>query len=97
MLLIPCPFCGPRAEIEFRCGGEAHISRPRDPAALSDEAWADYLFMRKNPKGIHHERWWHVHGCRRWFNVTRHTVFDRILAVYPIGATPPISDAEAGQ
>lgn len=97
MLLIPCPFCGPRAEIEFRCGGEAHISRPHDPAALSDEAWADYLFMRKNPKGIHHERWWHVHGCRRWFNVTRHTVSDRILAAYPMGATPPPSDEEAGR
>ncbi|MEQ1611156.1 MAG: sarcosine oxidase subunit delta, partial [Hyphomicrobiaceae bacterium] len=27
MLLIECPHCGPRAEIEFRCGGEAHVAR----------------------------------------------------------------------
>ena len=31
MLLITCPYCGPRPEIEFRCGGEAHIARPADP------------------------------------------------------------------
>ena len=28
MLLIDCPHCGPRAEIEFRYGGEAHMVRP---------------------------------------------------------------------
>ncbi len=89
MLRIPCPFCGPRAEIEFRCGGEAHIRRPPDPEALSDAEWADYLFMRRNPKGIHFERWFHAHGCQRWFNLARHTVSDRILAVYPMGEGPP--------
>lgn len=88
MLLIPCPFCGPRAEIEFRCGGEAHIRRP-DPASADDAAWEAYLFVRKNPKGLHLERWWHVHGCRRWFHVARDTVGDRILAVYGIGEPPP--------
>ena len=31
MLLIPCPWCGPRDEIEFHYGGEAHIARPADP------------------------------------------------------------------
>ena len=56
MLLIPCPWCGPRDETEFRCGGEAHISRPADPDALSDDEWADYLFMRRNPKGTYRER-----------------------------------------
>ena len=38
MLLIPCPWCGPRDEIEFRYGGQAHVSYPADPEALSDEA-----------------------------------------------------------
>ena len=88
MLLIPCPHCGPRAEIEFRCGGEAHIARP-DPATATDEAWADYLYMRDNPKGLHLERWWHVHGCRRWFNVARGTTDEVIVAVYPMGAAAP--------
>ena len=89
MLLIPCPWCGERDETEFRCGGEAHIARPRQPAALSDDQWADYLFMRSNPKGIHFERWRHVRGCGRWFNVARDTVSDRILEVYPMGEPRP--------
>jgi len=89
MLLIPCPWCGPRDEREFACGGEAHIARPLAPAALSDEAWADYLFMRRNPKGVHYERWQHSHGCRRWFNLARSTVTHEIYAVYGIGEKPP--------
>ncbi|OYZ70584.1 MAG: sarcosine oxidase subunit delta, partial [Rhizobiales bacterium 24-66-13] len=52
MLLIPCPYCGARPEIEFHCGGEAHIARPADPSALSDAEWAEYLFIRKSPKGV---------------------------------------------
>lgn len=89
MLLIPCPFCGERDETEFRCGGEAHIARPRQPASLGDHEWADYLFMRANPKGLHFERWCHAQGCGRWFNVARDTVSDRILAVYKMGEQPP--------
>jgi len=29
MLLIPCPWCGPRNEMEFSYGHEGHIARPR--------------------------------------------------------------------
>jgi len=89
MFLIECPYCGPRDESEFTCGGEAHIVRPADPDALSDEEWARYLFLRTNPKGTHHERWLHAHGCRRWFNVRRDTVSHVIEAVYRIGEPPP--------
>ena len=89
MLLITCPWCGPRAEIEFSCGGEAHIARPVDPGSMSDEAWADYLFMRKNPRGVHREQWNHSGGCRRWFNVERDTVTYRITAIYKMGEPAP--------
>jgi heterotetrameric sarcosine oxidase delta subunit len=89
MLLISCPWCGARDETEFRCGGEAHIARPAQPASLSDGQWADYLFMRSNPKGLHFERWQHRHGCGRWFNLARDTVSDRILKVYPMGEPRP--------
>jgi heterotetrameric sarcosine oxidase delta subunit len=89
MLLIPCPYCGARDETEFSYGHEAHIARPENPDALSDAQFADYLFMRKNPKGVHFERWMHARGCRRWFNVARHTVSHRILAVYKMGEPPP--------
>ena len=89
MLLISCPYCGPRPENEFRYGGEAHIARPADPAKVDDAAWAGFLFYRTNPKGVHAERWLHVHGCGRWFNALRDTVSDRILATYAMGAPRP--------
>ena len=94
MLLIDCPFCGPRAETEFHCGGEAHILRPEP--AVSDATWENYLFCRQNIKGVHAERWVHNHGCARWFNVLRDTVSDRILAIYPMGEKmPDLGDRES--
>ncbi len=87
MLLITCPHCGPRAEIEFRYGGETHISRPGPHDQVGDQAWADYLFYRLNPKGEHRERWFHAAGCRRWFNLARDTVTHSISVVYPMGET----------
>ncbi len=80
MLLIDCPYCGERAETEFSYGGEAGISRPKHPDALSDAEWADYLFMRKNSRGVHQELWNHAAGCRRWFEAERDTVSYQILA-----------------
>ena len=74
MLLIPCPWCGPRAESEFSCGGEADIARPPHPEALSDREWGEYLFMRRNERGVHREQWHHSYGCRRWFVIERDTV-----------------------
>ena len=78
MLLIRCPWCGPRDETEFRYGGEAPVARPADPQALDDAAWAEYVFMRNNPKGWFRERWVHASGCRRWFNIERHTLTHEI-------------------
>ena len=89
MLSITCPWCGSRDEIEFAYGGEAHIALPPEPGSLSDADWAEFIFMRSNPKGRHRERWVHAHGCRRWFNVVRDTTNERILAVYPAGSPPP--------
>ena len=89
MLLITCPYCGQRDESEFACGGEAHIARPLQTDALTDQQWGDYLFMRTNPKGVHFERWNHARGCRRWFNAARHTVTHEIIATYKMGEPPP--------
>ena len=79
MLLIPCPWCGERDEIEFSYGGQAGVSYPPDPAALSDEEWAAWLFLRDNPKGRFAERWVHAQGCRRWFDLVRDTVTHEIV------------------
>jgi sarcosine oxidase subunit delta len=89
MLLISCPYCGPRPEVEFRCGGEAHIARPANPSAFDDADWANYLYVRTNTKGRHAERWLHAHGCGRWFNAVRDTVSDAFLVTYPMGQPRP--------
>jgi sarcosine oxidase, subunit delta len=73
MLLIPCPWCGERDEIEFSYGGQAGVSYPSEPAALTDHEWGEWLFVRDNPKGRFAERWVHTHGCRRWFDLGRDT------------------------
>ena len=84
VLLIQCPWCGERAESEYAYGGEAGIVRPKDPAALNDAEWADYLFMRKNPRGEHRELWNHSQGCRQWFIVERDTVSYAVEKSYPM-------------
>ncbi|MFG2283863.1 sarcosine oxidase subunit delta family protein [Streptomyces asoensis] len=95
MLLIPCPWCGPRDEAEFHYGGQAHVPYPEDPAALGDEEWARYLFFRDNPKGPFAERWSHAAGCRRWFNAVRDTSTNELLAVYRTGEPRPVATAPA--
>jgi len=89
MFIIDCPYCGPRDQVEFSYGGEAHRVRPTNSEQMSDAEWAEFLFMRTNRKGVFAERWNHAAGCRQWFNVLRNTATDEILAVYPMGAEPP--------
>lgn len=89
MLLIECPWCGARAESEFSYGGEGGIVRPSNTEAMTDEQWGDYLFMRQNPIGLHHEQWRHSSGCGRWFNALRDTTTYRFEAVWKIGDQPP--------
>ncbi len=89
MFMIECPWCGKRDLSEFSYGGEAHISRPLNSEEMSDEDWAEFVFMRTNPKGLFAERWNHASGCRRWFNMLRNTATDDILGVYRIGEKPP--------
>jgi sarcosine oxidase, subunit delta len=82
MLLIDCPYCGKRPEIEFAYAGQAHLTRPLQPADLDDQAWAEFLYTRSNTKGIHAERWRHSHGCGRFFNALRDTTTDHFLVTY---------------
>ena len=89
MLLIRCPWCGERPELEFRHAGEAHIARPADPAMVSDAEWAGFLYFRRNPRGWYRERWRHAHGCGRFFNALRHTQTDRFAATWRPDEPPP--------
>lgn len=95
MLLIECPWCGPRTEQEFRCAGQSHIERPTPSEAIPDNEWTRYLYYRNNPKGMEFERWLHRYGCGQWFNVARDTVTHEIKAVYRM--TDPKPDIARGR
>jgi sarcosine oxidase subunit delta len=89
MLLIACPYCGERPELEFAHGGQAHIARPAKPAETDSQAWANFLYMRDNSRGLYAERWRHSHGCGKFFNAVRDTTTDHFVAIYKSGEKPP--------
>jgi sarcosine oxidase, subunit delta len=92
MLTIKCPVCGVEGEeTDFHYGHEAHIARPAtsDPDTVSNSQQADYLFMRRNPKGLHFERWRCDRGCGKWFHAARDTMTMEIKAYYGITELPP--------
>jgi sarcosine oxidase subunit delta len=93
MLLIECPFCGARPELEFVYGGEAHVARPAAEAKVTAAQWADYLYARANTRGVHAERWRHTHGCGRFFNALRDTMTDQFVATYTVGEARPADAA----
>ena len=98
MLIVHCPVCGAQGdESDFHYGGEAHIKRPasEDPANVSDAAQRDYLFMRRNPKGLHFERWRCDRGCGKWFHAVRDTLTMDFKATYGITELPPRALMEA--
>ncbi|MGB0507129.1 MAG: sarcosine oxidase subunit delta [Pikeienuella sp.] len=88
MLQLKCPHCGVTAEeTEFAAGGEAHITR-FGPGS-EDAAFEDYLFYRKNPAGVHFERWRHVYGCGKWFHAARCTATLEVFGTYRADVTEP--------
>jgi len=71
MMLIRCPWCGPRGAGEFHYVGEL---KPRpDTASATPGDWRDYLYFPANPCGPVTETWYHRMGCRRFFNLERDT------------------------
>lgn len=82
MMLIPCPWCGLRAQIEFTYGGDASVSRPAPDAPQA--AWIDYVYFRDNPCGPIDELWYHGAGCQSWFKVRRDTRTHDIVDRAPI-------------
>jgi sarcosine oxidase, subunit delta len=70
-VVIDCPWCGARDEIEFTFGGPADVAMPTDPDSVADDEWAEFLYFRNIPEGSTSERWCHSAGCRRWFIAVR--------------------------
>ena len=91
MLTIHCPNCGITAEeTEFHAHGEAHLKR-FGPGS-SEAELESYLFMRKNPKGVHFERWRHNNGCGKWFHVARDTMTLEVFGSYSAQTYVPPAD-----
>ena len=78
MLLVPCPWCGKRAESEFflcRSG----TSAARTKLWTQDDEWIRYLFYKENIRGELEENWWHEKGCGEWFTLFRDTVTHQFI------------------
>lgn len=88
MLTLRCPCCDIVAdETELAPGGEAHLKR-FGPGA-SDDDFESYLFQRRNPKGVHFERWRHAYGCGKWFLAARDTATLEVFGTYPAQTAKP--------
>ena len=80
MKILNCPLNGPRNISEFICLGE--VTDMPNPNELSDEQWADYMWMSNNTAGVVREWWCHA-ATSYWFIVERNTITDEILKTYP--------------
>jgi heterotetrameric sarcosine oxidase delta subunit len=75
-LKIPCPHCGLRPYTEFTFGGELRELGSND----HDEDFRR-VYLPDNAAAVQEERWFHAYGCRRWLNVRRDTVTNRIHGI----------------
>lgn len=88
MLTLTCPYCGVDAdETELAPGGEAHLTRVGPEG--SEEAFEAYLFLRRNPRGVHFEKWRHAYGCGKWFHAARCTVTLEVFGTYSAQTIEP--------
>lgn len=91
MLKLKCPNCGVEAEeTEFAAGGEAHLKR--FGSGSDDRDFTGYLFGRKNPRGVHFERWRHAFGCGKWFHAARCTATLEVFGTYSAQTSGPPAD-----
>jgi sarcosine oxidase, subunit delta len=83
LILVPCPYCGPRNSTEFAHWGENHAKRPGE--GVSEAEWGAYLYLRQNPAGWTTETWFHRFGCARFFVAERNTLTNEVRVVRPVG------------
>lgn len=76
---IPCPYCGERDVSEFSYLGDGEVSRPDPSLSDAPDRFADAVYLRKNPAGLHSELWFHGAGCRAWLRVSRSTISHEIF------------------
>jgi sarcosine oxidase subunit delta len=73
-----CPFCGERGLEEFTYAGDAALVRPAPDAGQAE--WVEYVYMRRNPAGVHGELWYHGVACRQFVKLERDTRTHAILS-----------------
>jgi methylglutamate dehydrogenase subunit B len=78
---IPCPYCGERGNEEFTYLGDASCKRPDPAGPAAAHQFADYVYLRDNPRGPIRELWYHGVGCHAWLVVTRDTATHAISRV----------------
>lgn len=77
VIVLTCPWCGPRNVGEFAHVGEI-VPRP-DPRTTTPGEWRAYLYLRDNRAGEVTERWFHRAGCRRYLVARRDTTDNTVL------------------
>ena len=95
MQLIACPWCGPREEVEFHYGGQAHVAYPEDPPRCPTRSGRTTSSSATTPRAAFAERWSHSRGCRRWFNAVRDTATHRFERVYRLDEPKPVTADDA--
>jgi len=76
---IDCPHCGLRSIEEFTIRSEVPPARPDEDAG--QDAFVDYVYIDRNPRGRNVEHWHHSSGCRAWLVVERDVVTHEIFSV----------------
>ena len=67
-------YCGERGNEEFSYLGDASPVRPDPAGADAAQKFAEYVYLRDNPRGPLRELWYHTAGCHSWLVVTRDTI-----------------------
>ncbi len=74
MLLIRCPWCGERDEVEFRYGGAAHVAYPARPRGARRRGLEPLPLLPPEPAGpVRRSAGCTPPAAGRWFNVVRDT------------------------
>ena len=84
MQLFNCPWCGPRAHIEFTYIRDHQSVSTRgngdDPDVQQE---LDRIYLRSNHLGPHQEIWQHSAGCRGWLRITRNSLTHEVEDCLP--------------
>lgn len=87
MQLLNCPWCGPRAHIEFTyIRDQQSVSTRGDGNDANIQHELERIYLRSNHPGAHQEIWQHSAGCRGWLRITRNNLTHEVEDCLPCQA-----------